>query len=358
MPDDLRHLVEEDSSGDEPNTFGWVVEIDPFNPSSTPVKRTALGRFAHESVEFAPVREGRPVVAYSGDDATNEYIYKFVSARPYHRATANGSLLDEGTLYVAKFNADGTGEWLPLTAGQGPLTAANGFRDQAEVLVNTRAAADAVGATKMDRPEWIAADPRDGQVYCTLSNNTRRTAEQTDPANPRAQNRFGHIIRWPEAGDDHTATRFTWDIFVLAGPANDSRTLRGQALGADSIFACPDGLWFDKQGRLWIQTDIGEAEQNRGPHAPVGNNEMLCANPVTGEIRRFLVGPPGQEITGVITTPDGRTMFINVQHPGAATTAENFAAGNFSSHWPDGGTSIPRSATVVITKDDGGVIGT
>jgi hypothetical protein len=342
----------------EPNAFGWVVEIDPFNPNSTPVKRTHLGRFAHESVEFAPVREGRPVVAYSGDDANNEYIYKFVSARPYMAATANGSLLDEGTLYVAKFNADGSGEWLPLVQGQGALTAANGFRTQAEVLVNTRAAADAQGATKMDRPEWIAADPRDGRIYCTLTNNTRRTAEQTDPANPRAASQFGHIIRWREAGDDHAAMRFSWDIFVLAGPSNDSRVAGGAALTADNIFACPDGVWFDKDGRLWIQTDIGEGQQNRGPHEQFGNNAMLCANPVTGEIRRFLTGPIGQEITGCTTTPDGRTMFINVQHPGATTTPENFAAGNINSRWPDGGTSIPRSATVVITKNDGGIIGT
>ena len=342
----------------EPNGFGWVVEIDPFNPNSTPVKRTALGRFAHEGVEFAPVREGRALVAYAGDDAVNEYIYKYVSARPYSAATANGSLLDDGTLYVAKFNADGSGEWLPLVHGQGPLTGRNGFRSQAEVLVNTRAAADAVGATKMDRPEWIAVDPRDGRVYCTLTNNTRRTAEQTDAANPRPQNRFGHIIRWRENGDDHSSTRFTWDIFVLAGPPNDSRTAGGQPLGPDNIFACPDGLWFDRDGRLWIQTDIGEAAQLRGPLEPFGNNQMLCANPVTGEIRRFLTGPRGQEITGCITTPDGRTMFVNIQHPGATTSAEDFAAGRLTSNWPDGGNSIPRSATIVITKNDGGVIGT
>ena len=342
----------------EPNTFGWVVEIDPFNPNSTPVKRTTLGRFAHEGVEFAPVREGRPIVAYAGDDAINEYIYKFVSARPYDAATANGSLLDDGTLCVAKFNADDTGEWLPLKHGEGPLVGRNGFRSRAEVLVNTRAAADALGATKMDRPEWIAADPRDGRIYCTLTNNTRRTPEQTDPANPRARSQFGHIIRWREAGDDHAATRFDWDIFVLAGPTNDSRVAGGAALTADNIFACPDGLWFDKDGRLWIQTDIGEGQQNRGPHEVFGNNQMLCANPVTGEIRRFLVGPPGQEITGCITTPDGRPMFINVQHPGATTPAEQFAAGRTNSNWPDGGTSIPRSATVVITKNDGGIIGT
>ncbi|MFQ3622408.1 MAG: PhoX family phosphatase [Acetobacteraceae bacterium] len=341
----------------EPNAFGWVVEIDPFRPDSTPVKRTHLGRFAHEGVVFAPVAEGRPVVCYAGDDARFEYIYKFVSARPYQAATANGSLLDEGTLYAAKFNADGTGEWLALAPGQNGLTAENGFGSLAEILVNTRAAADRAGATKMDRPEWGAIDPRDGRVYFTLTNNSRRNEQQVDAANPRARNLFGHIIRWREQGDDHTATRFTWDLFVIAGPAEDSRTVAGTGLGADGIFACPDGLWFDPAGRLWIQTDIGESEQNRGPHAVFGNNAMLAADPVTGEVRRFLTGPIGQEITGVVTTPDRRTMFINVQHPGATTTDEEYADGRFRSRWPDG-EGVPRSATVVITKTDGGLIGT
>jgi secreted PhoX family phosphatase len=342
----------------EPNTFGWMVEIDPFNPNHVPVKRTTLGRFAHEGVVFAPAREGRPVVAYSGDDSMNEYIYKFVSARPFVRATANGALLDEGILYVAKFNPDGSGEWLPLVHGQGPLTAANGFADQATVLVNTRGAADAVGATKMDRPEWGAVDPRDGRVYFTLTNNVSRTAEQVNPANPRAQNQFGQIIRWREAGDDHAATRFAWDLFLIAGPANDSRDASGAALGADNMLACPDGLWFDADGRCWIQTDIGEREQNRGALEPFGNNAMLCANPNTGEMRRFLTGPTGQEITGVVTTPDRRTMFVNVQHPGATTSAADFAAGRINSRWPHGGAGVPLSATLVITKNDGGVIGT
>ena len=342
----------------EVNAFGWIVEIDPFNPNAVPVKRTALGRFAHEGVVFGPAREGRPVVAYSGDDSTNEYIYKFVSARPFNRATANGTLLDEGVLYVAKFNADGTGEWLPLQHGTGPLTAANGFVDQGEVLVNTRLAADALGATKMDRPEWGAVDPRDGRVYFTLTNNTRRTEEQVHPANPRARNQFGQIIRWREANDDHAATRFTWDLFVIAGPGEDSRVAGSVALNADNVFACPDGLWFDADGRLWIQTDIGEREQNRGALAPFGNNAMLCANPETGEIRRFLTGPIGQEITGVITTPDRRTMFVNVQHPGATTSAADFAAGRINSRWPHGGAGAPLSATLVITKNDGGIIGT
>jgi secreted PhoX family phosphatase len=342
----------------EVNAFGWIVEIDPFNPNATPVKRTGLGRFAHEGVVFGPAREGRPVVAYSGDDSANEYIYKFVSARPFARATANGSLLDEGTLYVARFNADGSGDWLPLVHGTGPLTAANGFADQGEVLVNTRLAADALGATKMDRPEWGAVDPRDGQVYFTLTNNARRTQAEIHPANPRARNEFGQIIRWREANDDHAATRFAWDLFVIAGPGDNSRVTGGAALVADNMFACPDGLWFDADGRLWIQTDIGEREQNRGALAPFGNNAMLCANPQTGEIRRFLTGPNGQEITGVITTPDRRTMFVNVQHPGATTSAADFAAGRINSRWPHGGAGVPLSATLVITKVDGGIIGT
>ncbi|WP_052050826.1 PhoX family protein [Leptolyngbya sp. KIOST-1] len=342
----------------EPNTFGYVVEIDPFNPNSTPVKHTALGRFAHEGVVFQTPVEGQPIVCYSGDDARFEYVYKYVSAQPYRRATASGALLDEGTLYVAKFNADGAGEWVALVHGQNGLTAANGFKDQADVLVNTRAAADFVGATKMDRPEWGAVDPSTGDVYFTMTNNSRRTAEQVDAANPRPENRWGQIVRWSETGNNPAATTFQWDMFVLAGPETDSRKFSGQSLTAENIFACPDGLWFDADRRLWIQTDIGESEQNKGDFVPFGNNQMLAANPVTGEIRRFLTGPVGQEITGVITTPDQRTMFINVQHPGATTPEADFAAGKVNSRWPDGNPAIyPRSATVVITKNDGGIIG-
>jgi uncharacterized protein len=347
-----------DDYRNEPNTFGWIVEIDPFDPNSTPVKRTALGRFAHEGVVFGPVTDGKPMVCYSGDDARFEYIYKFVSAEPYAAAASGGHLLDEGTLFVAKFNDDGSGEWLPLVHGQNGLTAENGFADQAEVLVNTRTAADFVGATKMDRPEWGAVDPKTGMVYFTLTNNSRRTQAQVDAANPRALNAFGHIIRWQEADDNHLGTAFEWDIFVIAGDQSQSRDLAGEALTDDNIFSSPDGLWFDRDGRLWIQTDISESAQNKGDHVIFGNNQMLAADPLSGEIRRFLTGPVGQEITGVVTTPDGKTMFINVQHPGATTTAQDFAAGMLNSHWPDGGDSYPRSATVVITKEDGGVIGT
>ncbi len=339
----------------EANCFGWMVEFDPFDPDSTPIKRTALGRFAHEGVIFHPAVDGRPVVCYSGDDARDEYIYKFVSKGVYRKAAgvANGALLDEGTLYVARFNDDGTGQWLPLVFGQGALTSPR-FSNQAEILVNTRLAADTLGATKMDRPEWGAIDPKSGQVYFTLTNNSERTI--SDKANPREKSRWGHIIRWTEAGNDPAANRFDWDIFLLSGPENDS-LFAGKPLGKDQIHNSPDGLWFDKDGRLWIQTDISESSMNKGDYAQFGNNQMLCADPRAGEIRRFLVGPLGQEITGVITTPDGRTMFVNIQHPGATTSADDFAAGKLTGTWPNMG-RYPRSATIIITREDGGVIGT
>lgn len=340
----------------EPHCFGWVVEFDPFDPQSTPIKRTHLGRFSHEGVVFAPAIEGRPIVAYSGDDTAFEYIYKFVSARPFQAASADGSLLDEGTLYVARFHEDGSGEWLALAPGENGLTPENGFADLADILVNTRSAADFVGATKMDRPEWGAVDPTNGQVYFTLTNNTRRGEGQEDAANPRPNNSFGHIIRWSEEGT-HAGTRFVWDIFVLAGDQNDSRDPNGEPLGDDAIFASPDGLWIDPDRRVWIQSDIGESDMNKGIYEVFGNNQMLVANPETGEVKRFLTGPMGQEITGVIATPDQRTLFVNVQHPGATTEAEAFAAGDLVSHWPDGGSAIPRSATLVITREDGGIIG-
>jgi secreted PhoX family phosphatase len=357
-----------DDYRNEPNTFGWVVEINPFDPNSTPVKRTHLGRFAHEGVVFQPPVEGQPIVCYSGDDAVNEYIYKFVSAQPYHKETAGGHLLDSGTLYVAKFNDDGTGEWLPLVWGQGPLRPqpinqgeerdCQCFMNQAEVMVNTRLAADALGATPMDRPEWGAVDPATHQVYFTLTNNTRRTPEAVDAANPRPNNRWGQIIRWTEANGNPASTRFDWDLYVLAGPQDDSG-LNGQALTQDQIFNSPDGLWFDADSRLWIQTDMSESVVNTGDHAQFGNNQMLAADPMTGDLRRFLVGSLGQEITGVITTPDQRSMFVNQQHPGATISAEDFAAGDLAGrgNWPFGGNSYARSATVVVTRDDDGAIG-
>lgn len=335
----------------EPNAFGWVVEIDPFDPDATPIKRTALGRIAHEGAWFAPAQEGKPVVVYMGDDARNEYIYKFVSKNNYHKATANGSLLDEGTLYVAKFNADG-GEWLALEYGQNGLTDANGFTSQADVLVNTRLAADFVGATKMDRPEWGTVNPFNGEIYFTLTNNSNRTSGEVDDANPRGPNPYGHIIKIAETGNNPAATGFAWDIFVLAGTAGDSLDPNGNPLTADNTFASPDGLWVDDGGVMWIQTDMSGSQLNGGTF---GNNQMLGAIPSTGDIRRFFVGPIGCEVTGVVMTPDRKTMFVNVQHPGEQG---NVLLGNGSySEWPDGSGARPRSSTVIITRDDGGVIG-
>lgn len=341
----------------EANCFGWMVEVDPFNPGANPIKRTALGRFAHEGVVFAPVREGRPVVCYSGDDAKFEYIYKFVSQASYESESASGDLLDQGTLYAARFEDDGTGEWLPLVYGLGPLTEANGFTSQADVLVNARIAADYLGATKMDRPEWGAIDPTSGEVYFALSNNNARATTNRSAANPRSKNIFGHIIRWSENDGDHAAERFSWSVFLLAGPAEDSRDANGSSLSSGAQFACPDGLSFDKKGRLWIQTDVSDHELNRGKMASFGNNQMLVADPLTGHVKRFLVGPVGQEITGFTCTPDQRTIFVNIQHPGATTSAWGFAAGRYASNWPDGPGAVPRSATIAISRVDGGFIG-
>jgi secreted PhoX family phosphatase len=342
----------------EPNTFGWMIEFDPFDPASVPVKRTSLGRFAHEGVVFAPAIAGQPIVCYSGDDARFEYIYKFVSSKPYEPGVTKGEILDEGTLYAAKFNADGTGEWLALAPGQNGLTPENGFADLADILVNTRLAADKAGATKMDRPEWGTVNPATGEVYFTLTNNSRRAMTQVDAVNPRAENNFGQIVRWRYAGNAYVSTGFEWDLFVIAGTPRQSKTFAGAALGDDNIFACPDGIWCDQNARLWIQTDMGDIGPDyEGPLKDFGMNAMLAADPATGEIRRFLTGPWGQEVTGVISTPDGKTMFVNFQHPGAHASAEQFAAGEMGSQFPDGPGSVPRSATIVITREDGGVIG-
>ena len=327
----------------EPNRFGWVVEIDPFDPTSMPVKRTALGRIKHEGA-FVHTTKGGRVVVYMGDDQTNEYAYKFVSSGNARSMRARGlSPLDEGTLYVARFNDDGRGEWLPLVHGHGPLTAENGFADQGDVLVKTRQAADALGATPMDRPEWTSVDPNTGLVYLTLTNNTS-AAKQESAANPRKPNRSGHIVRWEETGNDHTATTFAWDLFLIAGQGRE--TGDGSTIERTDAFSSPDGLWVDPDGRVWIQTDGAQPD---GAH-----DQMLAANPYvtdahgTPELRRFLTGVPGCEVTGVITTPDQRTMFVNIQHPGDGVP----------SAWPhEDGLTTPRSATVIITKDDGATIG-
>lgn len=329
----------------EPNRCGWVDEIDPFDPLSRPVKRTALGRVKHESATVHTTKDER-VVVYTGDDQVNEHVYKFVSDLSWRSARGRGrSPLDEGTLYVARFNDDGTGDWLPLVHGSNGLTAENGFADQGEVLVKTRLAASVLGATRMDRPEWVTVDPTTGMVYTTLTNNTS-SAKQVNEANPRTPNPWGHIIRWAEGDGDHASTTFTWDLFLLAGQGRLSGD--GSTIAAEDGFGSPDGIWADPDGRVWIQTD--------GTQPMGANDQMLAANPgvtdVAGapELRRFLTAVPGCEVTGVVTTPDQRTMFVNIQHPGE---------GGASSQWPHtDGLTTPRSATLVITKDSGGVIGT
>jgi secreted PhoX family phosphatase len=345
----------------EPNRFGWIVEIDPYNPSSTPIKRSAMGRAAHEGATVAVTKDNRAVV-YMGEDSRFEYIYKFVSRDAIQPggAAANASLLDHGTLYVAKFNADGKGQWIALTHGQGPLTAANGFNDQGDVVIKSRQASDLLGATKMDRPEWIEVD-KEGWVYATLTNNSNRGGDKqpaVDAANPRANNTQGNIIRWKEDGDFGART-FAWNHFIMAGdPSLERKEAKGSIKG--DMFSCPDGLWVDGRGLLWIQCDMSTSAMGKGDLKNFGNNMMLAADTKTGDVRRFLVGPAGCEITGATSTPDGKTMFINIQHPGEpANETSDPKNPRAISNWPEKkANGRPRSATVVIRKVDGGIVGT
>jgi secreted PhoX family phosphatase len=338
----------------EANRFGWVVEIDPFDPKARPVKRTALGRLKHEGAWVQEARDGR-VVVYMGDDEQFEYIYRYVSNMEWRKAIRRGlNPLDDGILYVAKFRADGNGEWLPLTPDS-PGLAGWSMND---ILINTRGAADAVGATKMDRPEWIDTFPKTLTAIATLTNNTRRgtgTNPPVDAMNPRTPNNYGHIIKWFYR-HDFTEPTFGWDIFALCGdPANPAH---GSTIFGDK-YGSPDGIYVAPSGRLWIQTDVSGSTIDSGAYAGFGNNQMLCADPATGETRRFLVGPKICEVTGVFVTPDERTMFVGIQHPGEAPSGANDPANpkRYSS-WPDGDEGgRPRSALVVITKDDGGEIG-
>jgi uncharacterized protein len=359
----------------ETNRFGWVVEIDPFDPDSIPVKRTALGRLKHEGAWVQETKDGK-VVVYMGDDERNEYIYRYVSRLPWRTARQQGiNPLDDGILYVAKFNADGTGVWLSLTP-QNPALVGWTIND---ILINTRGAADAAGATMMDRPEWIDTFPESLTAIATLTNNNRRGSTPpssnsplgtttagaarppVDAINPRAINVYGHIITWTYTQDFSQPT-FTWDVFALCG--DPAVPAHGSTIDGDK-FGSPDGIYVAPSGRLWIQTDVSTATINAGDYAGFGNNQMLCADPTTGEIRRFLTGPKQCELTGVCVTPDEKTMFVGIQHPGeppdlpsSSDVRNNPATPKLYSSWPDGDAgSRPRSACVVITKDDGGEIG-
>jgi hypothetical protein len=334
----------------EANRFGWTVEIDPYDPNSMPKKRTSMGRCKHECATTTIAQNGQ-VVVYTGDDERFDYVYKFVTAGVFNRENraANMDLLDNGVCYVAKFNADGTGVWLPVVHGQGPLTVANGWRNQADVLIRMRQAGDALGATRMDRPEDVEVNPVTGIVYIACTNNTQRgvgAGAGPDAANPRANNRSGHIIEIKEAGNDHTRTTFNWGIFMLCGDPDD-KTQGTYFAGAPrekvSPIGAPDMLAFDNQGNLWIGTD--------GMQSAIGWQDALYAcvteGPERGTLLPFMNMPIGAETCGPAFTPDNETLFVAVQHPGEGGT---FAAP--TSNWPYG-TGIPRPGIVFVKKSWG-----
>ena len=344
----------------EPNRFGWLVEIDPADPASTPIKRTALGRFKHEGAGVIVNKDGRLVV-YSGDDERFDYVYKFVSSGIHDPAAdkaTNGRLLDEGTLHVARYSGDGTLTWLPLVHGRGPLTEANGFRNQADVLINARLAGDWLGATKMDRPEDIDANPKTGKVYLMLTNNDRRKPEQIDAANPRPENKFGHIIEMIPPDGDHAADTFNWEILVQCGDPSIAEVgaTFSAATSKDGWFGMPDNCAIDNQGRLWIATDGNNAKAT-------GRADGVWAVETEGEMRgtsrHFFRVPIGAELCGPCFMPDDRSFAVAIQHPGEVDAEGRM--GTFeapATTWPDFAPGMPpRPSIVMLTRQDGGVIG-
>ncbi|MHA6344098.1 PhoX family protein [Roseivivax sp. CAU 1761] len=322
----------------EPYRHGYVVEIDPADPASVPVKRTALGRFKHENAACALARDNR-VVVYLGDDERGEFLYRFVSDAAYVEGGDTATLLEEGQLYVARFHDDMTGEWIALTPE------ATGLADAAEIAILTRLAASAVGATSMDRPEWVAVNPTNVAGYVALTNNSKRGGEgmPVNAANPRAANEYGQILRWFPEGADHAADRFDWDLYVMAGNplVHDGAHAGSDNVTEGNLFNSPDGMQFDSTGLLWIQTDGDDS--NDGDFAGMGNNQMLAGDPETGRIARFLTGPKGSEVTGLTWSADRATMFVGIQHPDAP--------------FPDGPGALPRSSVIQIRRSDGAAVG-
>lgn len=350
----------------EANRFGWVVEVDPFDPSSTPVKRTALGRFKHEGCETALCPLGR-VVVYSGDDQRFEYLYRFVSDNVMSTddRTANFGLLDSGTLSVARLDADGTGTWLPLTFGKGPLTAENGFESQADVLIETRRAADLLGATPLDRPEDVQPNIVTGKVYASLTNNSKRTPDQVDAANPRGPNFWGQIVEICPEAENHAATNFTWDLLVVCGDPKDEQVNArwNSATSQDGWFACPDNLAVDPSGRLWAATDQGQ-EWSKASGTADGIWAIDTEGDLRGKSAMFFRVPVGAEMCGPCFSDDGETLFVAVQHP-AADGTEAFAGFNRKStyddpatRWPDFKPDMPpRPSLVAVRRKGGGTVG-
>ena len=406
-----------DDYRNELNGMGYMVEMDAYDKVKLARKRTGLGRFAHESAAFGKVVAGQPLAVYQGDDSRNEYIYKWVSAvsweaadaNPADRLAAGDKYLDSGKLYVARFNADGTGQWLELSPATPAIAAYTKypFTDQADIAVNTRLAADAVGATKMDRPEWCSVNPANGEIYFSLTNNSNRRAEPTgssqlapDSANPRAYsdvkgtasvqtgNPNGHILRMKEGSTGSAATSFTWDVYLFGAEASAAPgSVNLSKLTGAQDFSSPDGLAFSRStGICWIQTDDGaytdvtNCMMLAGLPGQVGDGRKVTLSypratggalavdtyvgqaPTPDKLKRFLVGPSGCEITGLAETPDGKTLFVNIQHPGENTAQADIGdPAKYTSQWPAnagyGAGKRPRSATIVITKNDGGRIG-